>query len=114
MQEQDGEEQDRESGDPAAEQEIPEAAVTAKEQKPRKLQDLEMVVPVKWEDWEISVKCSEEERTELVRELVKRVRKEGLKEAVAMRADCVLLAYATKDGIHVYDCKARRATRFSA
>lgn len=80
---------------------------------PKKQQDLEMVMPIRWEDWEISVKCSEEERTELTRELVKRMRREGLKEAVALRADCVLLGYATKDGIAVYDCRARRASRFS-
>lgn len=104
-------------GDEVERDAAPAEAVTddpSKDRKvPKKQQDLEMVMPIKWEDWEISVRCSEEERTELTRELVKRMRRDGLKEAVALRADCVLLGYATKDGIAIYDCRAKRASRFS-
>lgn len=65
--------------------------------------------PLLWKAWGVGVKCTEEEKTALVRELATKMKKEGLKESFAVRADCVIFACMTKDeGLVVYDCKATR------
>lgn len=98
-----------EPGPTASEPEKPEKPEKPQKASKKNVDYADPRRPLLWKEWSIGVRCTEEEKTELVRGLATRMKKEGLKEAFAVRADCVVFACMTMDeGLVVYDCKAAR------
>lgn len=64
-------------------------------------------VAVKWEPWSVGVKCPEEDKIGLARQVLVRLRN-GEKEAMAVHADCVIFGCATSEGFFIYDCTVKR------
>jgi hypothetical protein len=65
----------------------------------------------KWEAWGISVKATEDEKTETVRKLLAEMEKTGAKTGFMFRADAAIFATRTSEGIFIYDCQARRQAK---
>lgn len=69
-------------------------------------------VTPRWSAWDVSVKTSEDEKVEAVRQVLAEMDKTGAKTGFIPRGDCVIFATRTADGtIHLYDCQARRQAK---